>query len=67
MNGYNKNAALRADCYKKIVPTFVSNKLVQNILKYTTERIGRQIAESSVHTLGEFIIRKDTKNYVQKN
>ena len=25
--------ALRADCYKKIVPTFVLDKLVQNILK----------------------------------
>jgi hypothetical protein len=39
MNGYNKNAALRADCYKKIVPTFVLYKLVQNTLKYIPERI----------------------------
>ena len=39
MNGYNKNTALRADCYKEIVPTFVSGKLVQNTLKYIPERI----------------------------
>lgn len=38
MNGYNKNAALRADCYPIIVPTFVLGKLVHNTLKIYTRK-----------------------------